>query len=124
MILIIEREENSSSEIRHWALQHTSAPVFVANAVEALLWLGKGNLPRLILAEAAMQPIAGPEFVRTLKSSGFFQDIPVVVFGNPEQHPLMAEMRQAGASDHVFLPVNVDFLQKRFDSYLLSEVGL
>lgn len=124
MILIIEKEANSAPEIRDWAFRTPVIPVFVSTAVEALIWLGKGNLPNLILAEAGMQQMNGPDFVRTLQASGFFHDIPVIVFGSADQHPLMAEMRQAGAVDHVFLPAEADALKKRFEYFLHSEVGV
>jgi CheY-like chemotaxis protein len=122
LVLIIEKEANSADGIRDWVFRNPVIPVFVSTAVEALLWLGKGNIPHLILADADMKSMAGSEFVRTLKSSGFFHDIPVVVFGYPEQHPLMAEMRQAGAADHVFLPIEQEDLKARFAHYFNQEL--
>lgn len=124
LVLIIEKDENSASEIRSWASLNPVVPVYVSTAVDALLWLGKGNLPDLIIAEAGMEPLNGPDFVRTLKASGFFQDIPLLVFGYPEQHPLMAEMRQAGAVDHIFLPVKEEDLSRRISLYISTEVGV
>jgi len=124
VVLIIEKEANSAPEIRNWAFGNPVVPVLVTSAVEALIWLGKGNLPTLILADAEMKQMDGPDFVRTLQSSGFFHDIPVIVFGTPDQHLMMAEMRQAGAVDHVFLPAEADALQKRIEHFLHSEVGV
>jgi|GEM_PF-3171077 CheY-like chemotaxis protein len=121
VILIIEKEANSAPEIRNWAFRNPVVPVMAASAVEALIWLGKGNLPNLILADAEMKQMDGPDFVRTLQSSGFFHDIPVIVFGTPDQHLIMAEMRQAGAVDHVFLPASHDGLNSRLSCYLRSE---
>jgi CheY-like chemotaxis protein len=122
MVLIIEKEENSSPDIRDWAFQNPVIPVFVSSAVEALLWLGKGNIPHLILVDADMKAMPGSEFVRTIKSSGFFHDIPLIVFGYPEQHPLMAEMRQAGAADHLFMPLEHEDLEARFAHYFNQEL--
>ena len=121
-VLIIEKGENSALEIRSWVFRNPVIPVFVSSGIEALIWLGKGNIPDLILADADMQPVDGPEFIRTLKSSGFFQEIPVVAFGYPEHHPVLASMRQAGASDHVFLPADSDSLQNRFAPLLNKEL--
>jgi CheY-like chemotaxis protein len=121
VVLIIEKEVNSSPDVRDWAFRNPLVPVLVSSAVEALIWLGKGNLPNLILAEAGMQQMNGPHFVRTLQSSGFFHDIPLIVFGYPDQHAIMAEMRQAGAVDHIFLPAKPDDLASRFNPYLRTE---
>lgn len=113
LILIIEKEDSIHSSVRSWAMQSSVIPVFVSSGVEALLWLGKGNIPDLILADASMEKMSGQEFVETIRSSGFFQDIPVVVFGYPEFHLSLASMRQAGACDHVFLPAEPEFLHER-----------
>lgn len=121
-VLIIEKEQNSVSEIRDWAFRNPVIPVFVSSGIEALLWLGKGNIPDFILADAQMQSMAGPEFIRTLKSSGFFQEIPVVAFGYPEHHPVLASMRQAGASGHLFLPTDAEALKQRFSHFFEKEM--
>ena len=103
LILIIENETSEASSVKKWSLTEGVIPVFVASGVEALLWLGKGNIPDMILADAAMDKMPGEEFIRTIRRSGFFQEIPVLVFGNIEHHLTMVAMRQAGAGDHIFL---------------------
>jgi DNA-binding NarL/FixJ family response regulator len=49
----------------------------------------------------------GIQFVQYLKSSGFFQDIPIVAFGNPERHEAIAGMLHAGARIHLLRPFGV-----------------
>lgn len=116
VVLIIERDSREDS-LRQWTLASEIIPVFVSSGVEALLWLGKGNIPDLILADAGMEPMPGPEFIRTIRSSGFFQEIPVIAFGLPEFHPSLAAMRQAGAVDHVFLPLVPEAMSQRIGSF-------
>jgi CheY-like chemotaxis protein len=113
LILIIENETSEASSVKKWSLTEGVIPVFVASGVEALLWLGKGNIPDMILADAAMDKMPGEEFIRTIRRSGFFQEIPVLVFGNTENHLTMVAMRQAGAGDHIFLPAEPAFIHER-----------
>ena len=122
LVLIIEKEENSASAIRDWAFRNPVVSVFVSSGVDGLIWLGKGNIPDVILADAEMYPMEGPEFIRTLKSSGFFQEIPVIAFGNPELHPVLASMRQAGAAEHIFLPADPSSLHQRLEHFLQPEL--
>jgi CheY-like chemotaxis protein len=124
-VLIIEKEVNSAQTLRDWVFRNPVVPVFVSSGIEALLWLGKGNIPDLILADAEMQePVSGSEFIRTLKASGFFHEIPIVVFGNPDRHPEMAMMRQAGAAEHIFLSVEPQVLYKRLETLIFTEVKI
>jgi CheY-like chemotaxis protein len=113
LILIVESAENQSSSLREWVFASSFSPVFVANGVEALLWLGKGNIPDLIIVDAGMGPMNAETFIRTIQSSGFFQEIPVFAVGLPEHHPMLAAMRQAGARDHAFLPLDSAAINQR-----------
>ena len=118
LILIVENEANPALSVRDWAYGSSITPVFVSSGLEALLWLGKGNLPDAILADAGMEQLNGVDFVKTLAQSGFFHEIPVLVFGPPQFHPVLAGMRQAGAKDHVFLPVDGEELSIRLSGLL------
>lgn len=122
VVLIIERDGMEDASLREWALASSIIPVFVSNGVEALLWLGKGNIPDLILADAGMVPMPGPDFIRTIRSSGFFQEIPVIAFGLPEFHPSLAAMRQSGAVDHVFLPLEAQAMSQRLERFFAGRI--
>lgn len=112
LVLIVENGSQPGQEIRDWAFRNPIVPVFMGNGIEALLWLGKGNLPDLILAEAEMGLMPATQFVQYLKASGFFQDIPVLAFGNPSRHEIIAGMMQAGAADYLLRPFGVEELRK------------
>lgn len=112
LVLIVENGAHPGQEIRDWAFRNPIVPVFMGNGIEALLWLGKGNLPDLILAEAEMGLMPPVQFVQYLKASGFFQDIPVLAYGNPDKHEIIAGMMQAGAADYLLRPFGVEELKK------------
>jgi CheY-like chemotaxis protein len=104
LILVVESSNGSDPQIRDWVFRNPVVPTFAGNGVEALLWLGKGNIPDVIFADVDMGFISGIQFVHYLKSSGFFCDIPIVVIGNPEKHEAIASMIQAGAHSYLVRP--------------------
>lgn len=51
----------------------------VNDGFEALAWMGKGNIPDLILLDMDLPKIDGATFLSNIKSSGFFKNIPVIL---------------------------------------------
>ncbi len=45
---------------------------------EATLWLNKGNMPDLIILDREMPNLGGIKFLRALRGSGIYRDIPVM----------------------------------------------
>jgi len=53
--------------------------VVKTSGFEALDWLEEGNMPELIISDLAMPTFDGQAFVKNVKISGFYKDIPVVL---------------------------------------------
>jgi CheY-like chemotaxis protein len=104
LVAIVENGAGPGPEFRQWNEMSDIELVFLGSGIEAILWLGKGNIPDLILAEADMGFMPGEQFIQNVKRNGFFKDIPVVAFGDPSSHPRLAEMVQAGADDVLIRP--------------------
>ena len=73
---------------------HVSA---VADAFEALRWLQSGNRPDVVLLDMDMPRITGVQFLRNLRYSGIFSDLPVVAVSSLTE----AEVREKVAEYHV-----------------------
>ena len=54
------------------------------NGFDALTWLDNGNMPDLIISDMEMPYFDGAEFVRSLKVSGYFRNVPVIVLSGSE----------------------------------------
>lgn len=111
--LLIENHFKPNIAIREWASGNGCSLTCMGNGIEALLWLGKGNLPDLIFAEAEMGLIPAYQFVQYIKSSGFYQDIPVIAFGNEYQQKELAAMMQSGAADFLIVPFSDFAVEKK-----------
>lgn len=49
------------------------------NGLEAVNWLDAGNMPSLIISDLEMPYVDGLDFVRSLKSSGYYRNIPIIL---------------------------------------------
>ena len=82
------------------------------DGLEGLAWLSAGNFPDLIVLDMQMPRLNGLGFLRQLRSSGMFHQIPVLlVSGNNDAHE-NAELFDLGI---------VDFIPKPFDPTLLYD---
>lgn len=112
-ILLIDRDSNPSiefqilSSVMHFDLIH------LHNGLEGLNWLSMGNFPDLIFADANMDLISAPKFVKNLKFNGFFTEIPIVGFGWPEELDILSQMELAGADQYFLKPLSITDIQDR-----------
>ncbi len=58
------------------------------DGLEALAWLGSGHLPDLIILDMEMPRVDGQEFLANLRSSGFFQSLPVIILSGSHSNDL------------------------------------
>ena len=49
------------------------------NGMDAFSWLEDGNIPELIISDLQMPYFDGQSFVKNVKISGLFRDIPVIL---------------------------------------------
>jgi len=81
-------------------------------SVSAMEWLMEGNIPDLILCDFVLPKINGLDFLRNLRKSGAFKDVPVIICTCHLDEKLQGECLEAGAKA---------FLNKPFDPPELIE---
>lgn len=82
------------------------------DGLEGLAWLSAGNFPDLIILDMQMPRLNGLGFLRQLRSSGMFNQIPVLLVSGNNDAIENAELFDLGI---------VDFIPKPFDPTLLYE---
>ena len=76
------------------------------NGIDAFTWLEDGNIPELIISDLQMPYFDGQSFVKNVKISGLFRDIPVMLLS--AAHDLDDQVSK--------MPFNVDgYLPKPFN---------
>ena len=78
-VLLIVDDDLSILKLLNFILSKEYEIVVKTNGFDALDWLENGNMPELIISDLAMPTFDGQAFVKNVKISGFYKDIPVVL---------------------------------------------
>ncbi len=82
------------------------------NGLEAISWMDSGHMPDLIISDLEMPYVDGLDFVRSLKTSGYYREIPIILLSAAYSSDDLAEQ----------LPYNFDLLvSKPFNPSKLKE---
>ncbi len=83
------------------------------NGHDALVHLQKGNIPDLIISDLSMPKMDGHDFMNNIKSSSFFNKIPLIVLSATENSTERIDCLRKGADDYMVKPFNPEELQIR-----------
>lgn len=78
----------------------------MSNGKEALYWMQSGNIPDLIICDIEMPVMDGFEFIKKVRNSGFFDDIPLIMLSGKEESKDKIKCFEMGADDYVLKPFN------------------
>jgi len=91
------------------------------NSVDSAIgWLKEGNNPSLIITDASMPKVTGEEFVGFLRTSLFFNKIPIIVLSALNKTSDRLKFYQKGADEYLTKPFDPAELNNRIE-YLLSK---
>jgi len=76
------------------------------NGMDALIYLQSGNLPDIIICDVEMPVLNGFEFIRRIRESGFFEEIPLIMLSGKEESANKIKCFEMGADDYVLKPFN------------------
>lgn len=82
-ILLVD-DEIAILKLLEFILKKDYELVIKNNGFDALTWLDSGNIPDLIISDMEMPYFNGADFVRSLKVSGYFREVPVIVLSGSE----------------------------------------
>lgn len=95
--------------------------VTMKDGLEGMAWLVRGNLPDLILLDMSMPRLSGSEFLKNIRQSGFFKDIPVIVVsGNNGEDDIKSCLRW-GIYDYMTKPFNPISLREQVEKVLYHQ---
>lgn len=78
----------------------------VSDGIQALGWLGQGDIPDVILVESEMKDFSLEDFLATLHSSGIYSSIPVMITGEDVNQLRNMDRRSFSVvRDFISLPV-------------------
>jgi len=93
----------------------------LSNGMDAMFYLQSGNLPDLIICDVEMPVLNGFEFIRRIRETGFFDEIPVIMLSGKEESSDKIKCFEMGADDYVLKPFNPKELIARIKRRLESK---
>lgn len=116
-ILIID-DDASSRQLLDVLLRQQYETYTHTLAIDALLWLSYGNIPDLILLDMSMPQLSGNHFLRSIRTSGFYRHIPVILLSGSEAQNEIDEALQLGIHGFVRKPFKPIELRSQISSVL------
>lgn len=85
---------------------------------EGLNWLQEGNFPDLIVSDIQMPNLDGHEFIKNVRASGYFKEIPMIMLSGIESSAEKVKALKMGANDYMVKPFNPEELEVRIELHL------
>lgn len=116
-ILIID-DEPIMRKLLGQILKERYRVVTLENGREALEWMYSGNIPDLVVADLNMPEIDGFEYIKRIRESGFYYDVPLIVLSGEESSSERIKCLKLGANDYLIKPFNPEELSLRIDNLI------
>lgn len=116
-ILVIDDEMSIRMLLENF-LSKTYTVVTRNDGQEGLQYLEEGNMPDLIVADIQMPNLDGYEFIKNVRASGFFKNIPVIMLSGIESSNERVKCLKLGADDYLVKPFNPEELSIRIDNLI------
>lgn len=78
LILLVD-DEIAVLKLLDFILKKDYQLVVHHNGLSAISWMDQGNMPDLIISDLEMPYVDGLDFVRSLKTSGYYRNIPIIL---------------------------------------------
>lgn len=88
------------------------------DGIEGMAWLSAGNIPDLIMLDMQMPRLNGLEFLKQIRTSGMFRDIPVILVSANENEYEITQSFGLGIVDFIRKPFNPIKLKEKVDNIL------
>ncbi len=88
------------------------------DGLEGLYWMQSGNIPDLIVVDLQMPNVDGYEFIKNVRASGFFKDIPLLMLSGIDDSNERVKCLRIGANDFLVKPFNPEELDIKIEILL------
>ncbi|HAD96809.1 MAG TPA: two-component system response regulator [Cryomorphaceae bacterium] len=116
-VLIID-DEPIMRKLLEQILKDKYEVISLENGREGLEWMYSGNIPDLVVADLNMPEINGFEYIKKVRESGFFNDVPLIVLSGEESSSERIKCLKLGANDYLIKPFNPEELGLRIDNLI------
>jgi DNA-binding response OmpR family regulator len=118
-IFAIDDEQSIRFIIEHTFKKDFEIETF-PNGELALTSMQTGDIPDLMICDIEMPIMDGFEFIKQVRASGFFDDIPLLMLSGKESSDDRIKCFETGADDYIIKPFNPKELLSRVKRRLKS----
>ena len=104
-LLIIEDDSSVRFLLGLFLKEHFDV-VVKADGLEGMLWLDSGNIPDLIMADIDMPRLNGYDFIKNIRKSGFYREIPIIILSGWDSEEARGRCFKEGADLFMVKPFN------------------
>jgi DNA-binding response OmpR family regulator len=128
-ILIIDDEKSIRFVLENTLKDEFNVMSF-SDGIEGLSYLENGNIPDLIICDLMMPQVDGFSFLKKIRNSGFFDNIPVIILSGNDESKDKIKCFEMGADDYVAKPFNpkeiIARVKRRLDARdkLIQRIGI
>jgi DNA-binding response OmpR family regulator len=116
-ILIVDDEPSIGLILEHYFSKEFEV-VVKEDGHDALMWLQEGHYTDVIVIDFDMPHMNGLEFIRQLRASTLYKDIPLVMLSGKDETGNKIECLKSGADDYMVKPFNPEELEIRIKNML------
>ncbi|QCR22506.1 response regulator transcription factor [Pontibacter sp. SGAir0037] len=116
-LLVVDDEPSIGLFLEHYFSKDYDVVVKL-NGFEAIAWLQQGNITDGIVADYEMPLMNGLDFVKQLRASNLYKDIPLVMLSGIDQTSNKIMCLKSGADDYMVKPFNPEELDIRIKNML------
>lgn len=120
-ILVIEDHE-PLRKLMTGILKNEFNVITKKNGLEGMAFLASGEIPDLILADMNMPSMDGVTFIKNLKCSGFYRNIPVFVVSGNDENETRKQCYHLGVKQIFGKPFKPGILRKKIKEELQAVV--
>ena len=91
------------------------------DGIEAMVWLSKGNFPDLIILDREMPNLGGKKFLRGLRGSGMYKDIPVLIISGWIDRQLEQDLGNLNVREFIAKPFDPVYLLETVEHQLSNQ---
>ncbi len=82
-ILIVD-DEMAVLKLLEFILKKNYQLIIKKSGFDAISWLDDGNIPDLIISDMEMPYFDGADFIKSIKVSGYYRNIPIIVLSGSD----------------------------------------
>ena len=125
-ILVVEDNDFVRMQIVRYLGQTGAEIIEASQGDQAFDFMKQQHIKRdpvtLAIVDVRMEPVDGFEFIKHIRASGFFKDIPLIVLSSYENSSTRINCFRLGADDYLIKPFNPEELEVRVENIVKRSI--